>query len=556
MNDTPTDSVGIFAPLWRRKWLILAVAILVAAGSYEYYRRKPKSYTATTQLYLGPRTEQPVSGKAASGVSKKVIADQVALINSPIIGEEVRKRLRSEHRLAVARGTAKATLSGGSDFVTVTTKARTPRAAVLLANDYAQAYIGRERVDYLRNIRNQLKADHGELLRIERAAYAKHNISADIIQQATISDQIGQLESDVTNASSVQQVTPAKAQATPVGPSPKKNAVFGFFVGLLLASIAAYALSRFDRRLRTLQEVEEVLHAEILVALPSVRSPLIRRDGARAPARPLLEPLRRLHTLLHLGLVASSNGSRPHANGQATRQLGPMLNGARQKGPRVIMFLSSDAGDGKSSVIAGLAQVQRDAGARVAVVEADFRRPVQARLLDVHAPYGLAGVLTDEVAPTVAMQSPAPSMAADVSAEPGHPAGATAVQARPTGTLSVLLSGGQVSNPPALLASEAMSELLHRLGEEYDSVLIDVPSPLEVSDAMPLLPQVDGIVILARLGHTRRVYAQRLAQLLERTPSAPVLGTVVNCVPRKDIEAYGFAIAPVPARRSGIRINR
>ena len=57
MNET-TDATSIFAPLWRRKWLILAVAIVVAAGSYAYYKRQPTTYQATTQVYLGAAAEE------------------------------------------------------------------------------------------------------------------------------------------------------------------------------------------------------------------------------------------------------------------------------------------------------------------------------------------------------------------------------------------------------------------------------------------------------------------------------------------------------------------
>jgi tyrosine-protein kinase len=106
-----------------------------------------------------------------------------------------------------------------------------------------------------------------------------------------------------------------------------------------------------------------------------------------------------------------------------------------------------------------------------------------------------------------------------------------------------------VANPPALLASPAMAELLRTLTDDYDYVLIDAPPPLEVSDAMPLMALVDGIVLVARIGHTREVFAQRLAQLIGRTATAPVLGAVVNCVPRRDIERYGFSFAPVRQRR-------
>jgi Mrp family chromosome partitioning ATPase len=73
-------------------------------------------------------------------------------------------------------------------------------------------------------------------------------------------------------------------------------------------------------------------------------------------------------------------------------------------------------------------------------------------------------------------------------------------------------------------------------------VLIDAPSPLEVSDVVPLLGSVDAIVIVARIGHTRETSAQRLLQLLMRTPSAPVIGVVANGVTRKDSERYGISL--------------
>ena len=86
-----------------------------------------------------------------------------------------------------------------------------------------------------------------------------------------------------------------------------------------------------------------------------------------------------------------------------------------------------------------------------------------------------------------------------------------------------------------------MAELLRSLGADYDHVLLDAPSPLEYSDAMPLLGAVDGIVIVARVGHTHERSADRLRQLLAHTPSAPILGVVANGVSAKDIQRYGMA---------------
>jgi Mrp family chromosome partitioning ATPase len=83
-------------------------------------------------------------------------------------------------------------------------------------------------------------------------------------------------------------------------------------------------------------------------------------------------------------------------------------------------------------------------------------------------------------------------------------------------------------------------------------VLIDAPPPLEVSDALPLLAAVDGIILVVRLGHTREASAQRLRELLDRTPAAPVIGVVANGVARKDIEKYGVSAGRAwPARLFG-----
>ncbi len=542
MNDTTSDAATILAPLWKRKWLILAVAILVAAGTYEYYKHKPAQYTASTQLFLGGGAEQ----QAASGtgpvktLSGRALADQVGLINSGVIGKPVRERLRAEGELRAAHGRATAAASGSSDFITITTEARGPKPAVNLADAYAQAYIKRQRSEYLRNVRAQIVNARAQLRRIEAPAPvtgkgAKPTATSNTatLQAANLASKISQLESTLSTFAGVQQVSPAKASPLPVSPTPKKNAIFGFVLGLVLASVAAYILSRFDRRIRSLADVESAFHAEILAALPAVRSPIVRPDGQRGPAKSMIEPLRRLQTTL---------------------QLGDLLALSRDRSPRVILFLSPDAGDGRSTLIANLARVQADGGERVAVIEADFRRPTQSRLFDLQGQHGLADVLAGRVPVGQAMQSGQATPRLDGAVSSGGAAGdggvSTVVESSGVGTLSVLVGGSAPANPPALLASEEMAQLLHSVAGEYDYVLIDAPPPLEVSDAMALLKLVDGIVIVARIGHTRDVSAERLAQLLGRTASAPLLGAVANGVPRKDIERYGFSWAPTaPGRR-------
>jgi Mrp family chromosome partitioning ATPase len=193
--------------------------------------------------------------------------------------------------------------------------------------------------------------------------------------------------------------------------------------------------------------------------------------------------------------------------------------------------------------------VQAEGGERVAVIEADFRRPTQAKLLDVSGSNGLAEVLTGKVELGVAMQIATTSAPGFAGVSPTDGAVSTAVESDRLGSVSVLLAGGSAANPPAMLASEAMAGLLRSAAEDFDYVLVDSPPLLEVSDAMPLLHLVDGLIIVARIGHTRERSAQRLTKLLERTATAQLLGAVANCVPRKDVERYGFAWVPAGGSR-------
>jgi Mrp family chromosome partitioning ATPase len=58
----------------------------------------------------------------------------------------------------------------------------------------------------------------------------------------------------------------------------------------------------------------------------------------------------------------------------------------------------------------------------------------------------------------------------------------------------------------------------------------------------PLLSVVDGVLIVARVGHTTETSARRLVQLLARSGSAPVLGVVANAVPKREISKYGLGV--------------
>ncbi len=561
MNQTP-DARSIFAPIWRWKWLILAVAVFVGGATYLYYKREKRTYASSTEVYLGASSEEaaPSSKKSKGGGG-----DQAAIVNS-IVVEELRGQLIKEHKVGFIRGVqVSAKLPEKTEFMTISTTAHSAVNAAFTANAVAQAYIRRKASKREAGIEKAIKLSREQLRRIESAAAAKEAAAQEaaatstkkkgkgsgaagaggkgstqsVIQAATLSAKINELEGSLGTVTAV-QLRPAKARnAALVAPMPKQDAEFGFVLGLVLAALTVFTVSRFDRRLRSLEGIEAAIPAPLLAALPKAPRPIVRRDGSVRPSNVLLEPLRRLHTGLQL-IDAPGNGA-VSGNG---------VSAARRS--RVILFVSPDPGDGKSTLAADLALIQREAGEQVVVVEANFRRPIQSRMLGLEAGHSLADVLTGRLDVDDAMQ---PVMPVDLpDAEDVGGGALTATQER-VGSLFLLAGDASVPNPPALVAQLATSGLLPSLADRFDYVLIDAPSPLEVSDAEPLFGAVDGIVIVARVGHSREVSAQRMRQMLERPHNAPVLGLVANFAAPRELKRSGFSSFN-GRRRSGTRPRR
>ena len=83
----------------------------------------------------------------------------------------------------------------------------------------------------------------------------------------------------------------------------------------------------------------------------------------------------------------------------------------------------------------------------------------------------------------------------------------------------------------------------------YDLVVIDTAPPTVVSDAIPLITLVDGVVVVTRLDHTLRDHARRLRQQLDHL-DAPLLGIVMNSAEEAQPYGYRYRYEPELSRSS------
>jgi capsular exopolysaccharide synthesis family protein len=103
----------------------------------------------------------------------------------------------------------------------------------------------------------------------------------------------------------------------------------------------------------------------------------------------------------------------------------------------------------------------------------------------------------------------------------------------------VLPAGTPPPNPAELLASANMRDVLNKLSQEYDHVVVDTPPSLSVTDAVVLSPRADAVVLVIRSGQTTKQALRRSRDILAQV-NAKVVGVLLNAVDLSSPDYYYY----------------
>jgi tyrosine-protein kinase Etk/Wzc len=98
--------------------------------------------------------------------------------------------------------------------------------------------------------------------------------------------------------------------------------------------------------------------------------------------------------------------------------------------------------------------------------------------------------------------------------------------------LTLLPAGLPTSRSSDLAGSARMQTLIEELAVRFDIVIVDTPPLFAASDALALVNEASGAVVVARIDHTSRRSLGRAAQILKRA-GAKVLGSAVTGINRE-----------------------
>lgn len=447
---------------------------------------------------FGSDTSTPVGQDAI-----RAAATNVELVGLHVVSDRTAKAMNGGIEATDVESAVSVEPQGQSDLVLVKATDPDPRIAQQIANNFAQEFI-----------RFRATADRSQLLKAKRLAEREYAQLDPAAKDGPRGDQLSRGAERLGILASLQTgnaelVQPAELPNEPSSPKPMRNGVIGAFLGLLLGVGLAFLTERLNRRVRTSKEVGEAFQLPVLGEVPESKAINGSNEGHGSSPLPFAEE--EAFSMIRASLRYFS----------VDHEI------------KSLLITSSSAGVGKSTIAWNLARVAAKSS-NVVLLESDLRNPSFARVDSrIYGP-GLAEVLTHQVSLDNAIQSiPLGQLAPIDGYSPDF--------------VHVVAAGSSPPNPAELLESQGMADVIAQLKERFDFVVIDTPPIAVVSDSFPLVGQVDGVVVVARMRETSRESAAELRNQLERL-DAPALGVVANGVKASRSDRYGYGYGKADAQ--------
>jgi capsular exopolysaccharide synthesis family protein len=313
-------------------------------------------------------------------------------------------------------------------------------------------------------------------------------------------------ELNMTEEVGAMNIRPIEPCSRPEKPyKPDKPRIVGVCcgVGLLLGVGLAMLRDWRDPRLTGAEQISAVVGAPVMAMLPEQKTKRGQVEGnfgrsvLEFPRSPVAEVYRGLRTSLILGMADIK--------------------------AKTILVTSPGPKEGKSTLISNLAVAMAQAGQRTIVLDADFRQPSQHEIFKISNDSGLS---------TALQNGQDYEKAIIPSEQPG---------------LDILPAGPIPAQPSELLGGRAFLEIVRKLSEKYDLVLIDSPPVTAVADSLILSARSDVTLLVLRAGQSHRNLAEETRKSLAGV-GANVCGVVVNGVsPKKLRHGYYSDYSATPA---------
>ncbi len=294
----------------------------------------------------------------------------------------------------------------------------------------------------------------------------------------------------------INTIDTAKVYNTPVSPNMKKNAMLGALIGAVLTMAVIIAINFFDNTVKDTDSLSETYNKPIIGEIQQFNQEK-KKKGDRSDNH-----------------VKLTDKDVPFAVVESYKAIRTNVNFALSTFEKKVFTVSSTSpAEGKSTTSANIAIALAQGGSKTLLIDADLRKSVQHRVFGLKNSKGLSSAI---------------SKMADIE---------QCISKNVMENLDVMPAGPIPPNPSELLASESMTEILEKLSERYDMVIIDTPPVNVVTDSMELAKTVSGTIMVVRYGDTTTDDVDEAMKKIEFF-KMNMLGFILNGVKTKHSGKY------------------
>ena len=317
--------------------------------------------------------------------------------------------------------------------------------------------------------------------------------------------------SSIVEGTSAKIVDTAVVPSGPSSPSYTVNTLMGFLIGFVLSAGLIVLLELFDTTVRTEEDISQVCKHPILASVPDMNAHTKggsyytynpKSSKKKYAVQSAAQNTEKQTTLIggHISFAAS----------EAYKLLRTKLqfSFADENNCHVIGVSSALSGEGKSLSAINLAYSLSQLDKKVILIDCDMRRPTMAEKLGIQSRPGLSDFLTG--------QSTTEGLIRFCGIQSDEEA------------FHVITAGENPPNPIELLSSNRMAGVLKGLRKKYDYIILDLPPVGEVSDALAVAKETDGILLVVRQNYCDRGELGETARQFAFINSR-ILGVVFNC---------------------------
>jgi succinoglycan biosynthesis transport protein ExoP len=507
-SDSSIDIKEYIYLFWSWAWLIILAGIIAGGAAYFMSSRQTPVYETSTRLLVSNPPDISNVDNYNAMITSYTMPNTYSemVVDSPVL-QGVIDQLKLDTTPDMLKGSISVSLVTDTQILVVTVSDTDPVRAADIANALTSVFAEHVRELYSQRyasskegITKRMDEMSAQIDETNKALAKSFNDSERVQLQSRLteytrlySDMVMTYEqvrlAEAQTSANVVVTEPASPNDFPVSPRTSRDTLLAVVVGMLVAAGVVFAVDMLDDTIKNPEEVRRNFNIPILGVIARHDITEGKPISEAEPRSPVAEAFRSLRTNINFASVDT-----------------PL---------RRILITSPTPKDGKTTISSNLAVVLAQGEKKVVLIDADLRRPQIHHRFGLMNRFGLSDLFVQSI---------------DKFAD--------ALQPSNSPRLAIITSGSLPPNPAELLTSKRMDTILDLLMKGFDTIIIDTPPILTVTDAAALAQSVDGVILVAKPGSTKKSAFKQSIETLKAV-KANILGVVLNEV-NPSSRKYGY----------------